>query len=106
MYRQARHLRLVRQRRNGSQVIKIHYPVDWLIKGGATFDHLPTVPKFHEEEDFPLKLSCTLDNDAKIRFYIHAQGRILAEGDEQPPILAYLKAYMDGVRKWATELRS
>jgi hypothetical protein len=88
-------------------MIKIYYPPDYLVEGGPTFDvNCPPVPKHHEDENLPLKLSCTLGADGKIKFYIHAQGRILAEGDEQPPILAYLKAYMNGVRRWAAELSS
>lgn len=82
----------------------IYYPADYLVEGGPPFDvNCPPVPKHHEDENLPIKLSCVL-NYGKITYLIHAQGRVLAESEDGDAILAYYKEYLDGINAWAASL--
>jgi hypothetical protein len=89
-------------------VTNIYYPASFLVEGGPPFEvNCPLVPKDHEDENLPIKLSCILEgplDNTRIKFLVHAQGRILVESENRAFILAYLKQYMDGVSAWAAAL--
>ena len=88
------------------QPAKVHYPTDFLVNGGPPFDvRCPLVPPMVGDND-AFHLSCQLTDDAQVRFYVHAQGRVLAESNNYHDIIAYLKDYMTGVRAWAAALGS